>query len=171
MKSTAPRCIAWTAIVTALHGAVTMAVQAIHLGAVDFIEEPLQSPRLIESVRQALDLNATNRQAKSVVDEFMARRAKLSRREKEVMDRLVLGQSPRLTGTALGISHRTVSVYRSWILAKMGVDKLPQLICAAMNAKNAGAYHIEPIVPVPMNRPAARPPYSANSTTPLGSWR
>jgi two-component system response regulator FixJ len=129
-------------IVTAQHGVVAMAVQALHLGAADFIENPGKSQRLVEAVQKALEVEAARRETRSLIDTFIQRLTKLSPRERAVMDQMVIGRPTRDIGAHLGISPRTVSVYRAWIMAKMGFEKLPQLVCAAMAAKKVGGYQL-----------------------------
>lgn len=116
------------------HGDVPMAVEALKAGAVDFIEKPFDPDRLLTSLRQALSRDAAIRETKSAVDEFRALVDKLTPREKEVMDFMVLGQSNKMIAAKLGISPRTVEIYRARVMDKMQVRSLAELVRLTLRA-------------------------------------
>ncbi len=117
------------------HGDVPMAVEALKAGAVDFIEKPFDPDRLLSSLRQALNRDAVIRESKSALEEFQGLVDKLTPRECEVMDFMVLGQSNKMIAAKLGISPRTVEIYRARVMDKMQVRSLAELVRLTLQAK------------------------------------
>jgi two-component system, LuxR family, response regulator FixJ len=116
------------------HADVPLAVRAMKQGAVDFLEKPFRAEDLIGAVRRALELGRDT-QARSVdTQEAAARRATLSARENEVLDRLVRGQSNKVIAHEMGISPRTVEVHRANVMKKSQVGSLSELIRTFLNA-------------------------------------
>jgi two-component system response regulator FixJ len=116
------------------HGDVPMAVEALKAGAVDFIEKPFDPDRLLDSLGQALRLDAAARETKIAIEEFQALLDKLTPREREVMDYMVLGQSNKMIAAKLGISPRTVEIYRARVMDKMQVRTLAELVRLTLRA-------------------------------------
>ena len=108
-------------------GNVDAAVDAMKFGAVDFLQKPVDSQRLLTSVRRALsaDQNAARQycQRKHVEERLVT----LTPREREVMDLLVQARGTKEIATDLKISVKTVFVHRARVMEKMGVDSLVQL--------------------------------------------
>ena len=109
------------------HGDVPMAVRALKAGAVDFLEKPFAEDALLDAVRRAI---ATSQAAHAA----NMRLARLTAREREVLDALVAGRANKEIARDLGISPRTVEVHRARVLEKMGVAGLPELVHAALAA-------------------------------------
>ena len=118
------------------HGDVPMAVEALKAGAIDFIEKPFDPDRLLTSLRQALNRDAVIRESKSALEEFQGLVDKLTPRECEVMDFMVLGQSNKMIAAKLGISPRTVEIYRARVMDKMQVRSLAELVRLTLQAKD-----------------------------------
>ncbi len=114
-------------ILLTAHADVALAVQATKIGAADVLEKPFQSKALISAIRSA---EAAQTQAPNVDEKSDAARrfANLSARERDVLDRLVLGLQNKLIAYELGISHRTVEIHRANIMKKTGVSSLSELI-------------------------------------------
>ncbi|MEI6559391.1 MAG: response regulator [Rhodospirillaceae bacterium] len=110
------------------HGSVPLAVEALKAGALDFIQKPFDPDRLLAGIRQATNLEAAEREAKIRVTTFQEQLAKLTAREREVMDLMVAGYTSKAIGVALSISSRTVEIYRSHVMSKMKADSLVELI-------------------------------------------
>jgi two-component system response regulator FixJ len=115
------------------HADVALAVEAMKLGAVDFIEKPFDDDLLIEALeaaRNRLGSGSTGRQGlRSVVVE---RIATLSERERQVLDGLVAGKANKVIAGDLGISPRTVEVYRANVMTKMAARSLSDLVRQAL---------------------------------------
>ena len=118
------------------HGDVPMAVEALKAGAVDFIEKPFDPDRLLNSLRQAMSRDAEIRETRSAHEEFQLQVDKLTPRECEVMDFMVLGQSNKMIAAKLGISPRTVEIYRARVMEKMEVRSLAELVRLTLIAKS-----------------------------------
>ena len=110
------------------HGDIDMAVAAIKAGAHDFIEKPFDEMRLVESVRAAVADAAEQHVAAEQISSFAARVATLSDRQSQVMDLAVKGLSNKEIAQQLGISPRTVEIYRAWVMEKTGARNLAELV-------------------------------------------
>ena len=119
-------------IVMTGHGDVPLAVEAMKAGAVDFIEKPFDDEVLLSAVRAALAKRAreSGRDARTV--EIQGRIKRLSEREREVLERLVAGKANKVIAFELGISPRTVEVYRANVMTKMQADSLSELVRMAL---------------------------------------
>ncbi|MCZ6526310.1 MAG: response regulator [Gammaproteobacteria bacterium] len=112
------------------HGDVDMAVEAFKSGAVDFIQKPYHEQSLLDSINDALELDASTRNKNQQAEALEQHRAELTTREREVMDLLLQGNTNNLIGESLGISPRTVEVHRQHILQKYNVKSVTQLMYA-----------------------------------------
>jgi two-component system response regulator FixJ len=102
-------------------------VRALHAGAFDFLEKPVEGALLLERVRAALAIDAERHKADHNRRNLEMRLARLTARERTVMELVVQGHSSKEIAKTLGISHRTVEVYRSRIMEKLRVPTLLQL--------------------------------------------
>ena len=105
-----------------------VAVQAMCAGAVDFLEKPVSRERLPESVGRATDVDRSVRRDERERSEIGTRLRDLTTRERQVLERLVLGRTNKLVARELGISSRTIEVYRRNVMMKMGADSLSHLV-------------------------------------------
>jgi two-component system, LuxR family, response regulator FixJ len=123
------------AIVITGHGDVPLAVEAMKAGAVDFIEKPFNQETILHAVQAALErgFEGEGRDDPAVA----ARLATLSERERQVLEGLVAGHPNKTIAYDLGISPRTVEVYRANLMTKMGARSLSELIRMAIIAKVA----------------------------------
>ena len=123
---------AWPVIVITGHADVTMAVQMMKTGIVDFIEKPFDPERLIEAVRACLnrldDLDVRQQARQSA----QMRLGRLTPRERQVFDALIAGLSNKEIALNLKISPRTVEVFRAKVMAKMEADSLSALVRLGM---------------------------------------
>jgi two-component system response regulator TtrR len=119
-------------------GDVSAAVRAIKQGAVDFMEKPLDSTRLLERVGQCLRSDALRAARRAELAECERRFRGLTEREREVLHLVVQGASSRRIADGLRISRKTVDVHRSSIFAKTGLRTLPELIRAVMLMEREG---------------------------------
>jgi two-component system response regulator FixJ len=114
------------------HGDIPLAVEAMKLGALDFMEKPFDDDRLIGMIKLALTQHAGDVQAKAVADELAGRIATLTPRERQVMDGLVAGLSNKVIAREYGISPRTIEVYRANVMTKMQAGSISELVRLAM---------------------------------------
>lgn len=127
------------------HGDIPMAVEAVHEGALDFLEKPVPGPVLIKQVRKALAM--VRKQQVMQIEAQRARQAcsLLSPREREVFEQVVAGRSNKEIALQLGISHRTVEVHRDNLMRKMGAGSLAELIKLAILCNNGlSAFEVDP---------------------------
>jgi len=110
------------------HGDIPMAVKALKIGAVDFIEKPFQASIILETIKKTRERLKTNQKDKSFETTSKSRLARLTTRELEVSERLVDGKANKIIAFELGISIRTVETHRARILSKMQVRSLADLV-------------------------------------------
>lgn len=119
-------------IVITGHGDVPMAVQAMQAGAINFIEKPFIGDELVESVRAAAaEMRHSGRDSKEQ-QEIRARLDLLAPRELDVFRHLVVGRQNKVIAHELGISPRTVEVYRARLMGKMQANSLSHLVRMAL---------------------------------------
>jgi two-component system response regulator FixJ len=121
-------------IVMTGHGDVPLAVEAMRLGAIDFLEKPFDDDTLLASVRMALSKNREDSEQELRKAEVKERLASLSPREQQVLDGLVAGHPNKTIAFDLGISARTVEVYRANVMTKMQARSLSELVRMALLA-------------------------------------
>jgi two-component system, LuxR family, response regulator FixJ len=121
-------------IVITGHGDVPLAVEAMKLGAVDFLEKPFDDNALIATVRSALSRRERDLEHESEKLEIHGRIAGLSNRERQVLEGLVAGQANKTIAFALSISPRTVEIYRANLMTKMQASSLSDLVRMALLA-------------------------------------
>ncbi|WP_333793922.1 response regulator transcription factor [Hyphomicrobium sp.] len=114
------------------HGDVELAVQAIKLGAFDFVEKPFTNERLIASVEDALVASENSLKERLELDDLKSRYEALSERQRDTMQLLVRGLSNKEIGQQLGISPRTVEIHRTWVMTKMSARSIADLVRMAM---------------------------------------
>jgi FixJ family two-component response regulator len=121
------RCSPPVIIITG-HGDVPMAVKAIKAGAIGFIEKPFRDQELLDKIQEAIDIDARQRCE-------LARRAKtedklkrLTPRERQVMEHLIVGKPNKKIAAELQISQKTVDFHRTNIFEKMGVNSTVELV-------------------------------------------
>jgi two-component system response regulator FixJ len=123
------------------HGQVPMAVNAMKAGAVDFLEKPFGDEAFLSSVRRAIEIGERSRN--QAVETRSARKlvALLTPRERAVLNELVAGLSNKAAAQKLGISPRTIEVYRAQIMGKMRANSLSDLVRTALAATRAAFPH------------------------------
>ena len=123
------------AIVITGHGDVQMAVEAMKSGAIDFIEKPFGDDMIIESISRAASRAAERVQSGAALEIVKQRVASLSDRERQVLKGVVAGQANKTIAFELGISPRTVEVYRAGLMGKMQAKSLPELVRMIMDVE------------------------------------
>ena len=110
------------------HGDVPMAVHALQAGAVDFIQKPYRDQLLLDSINKALAADAAARRSSAGTDNLDQHLAALTKREREVLDKLLEGGSSKHIARDLGISPRTVEAHRQNLLHKLEVGSVKELM-------------------------------------------
>ncbi len=110
------------------HADVPMAVEAMQKGAFDFIEKPVREQDLLERIADALNADQRQRSERQTLAEIEARLARLTRREREVMELVVAGKPNKVIAWELGASQRTVEIHRARVMDKMQARSLAELV-------------------------------------------
>jgi two-component system, LuxR family, response regulator FixJ len=126
--------VAVPVIVITAHGDIPLAVEAMRIGAVDFLEKPFADEVLLASVRSALDRGDRDRKRQAERSSIQSRLADLSNRERDVLDGLVAGRANKQIAHDLGISARTIENYRANLMLKMQATSLSDLVRMALIA-------------------------------------
>jgi two-component system response regulator FixJ len=121
-------------IVITGHGDISLAVEAMKIGAVDFLEKPFDDDQLVAAVRATLSEDADAAKRKADLAQVHDRLAALSNRERQVLEGLVAGNANKTIAFDLGISPRTVEIYRANLMTKMEANSLSDLVRMAMMA-------------------------------------
>ena len=116
------------------HGDIPLAVEAMKLGAVDFLEKPFEDDRLIGMIEAAIRQAEPAAKSEALTNDIAARIATLSPRARQVMDGLIAGLSNKLIARDYDISPRTIEVYRANVMTKMQANSLSELVRLAMRA-------------------------------------
>lgn len=126
-------------IVITGHGDVPLAVEAMKVGAVDFLEKPFDDEVLLASVRSALTRQDGETKRHVERTEIEGKLAALSNRERDVLGGLVAGRANKQIAFDLGISPRTVEIYRANLMNKMQAGSLSDLVRMALIAGIVGS--------------------------------
>jgi FixJ family two-component response regulator len=124
-------------IVLTGHGNVPTSVRALKAGAVDFLQKPVPPKLLLERVRAALDADREARAAAAERAGVMRRLARLTPREREVMELLVAGKTSKEIAVALHVSVRTVEGHRRGVFSKTQVSSAAELVGTVLGARQA----------------------------------
>jgi two-component system response regulator FixJ len=119
-------------IVLTGHADVSLAVQAMKAGVVDFLEKPFEDEALLRAVRAALRHGEGDAERQRERAEIAQRVAQLTQREREVFDAITAGDSNKAAALKLGISPRTVEIYRANVMTKMQANTLSDLVRMAL---------------------------------------
>jgi len=139
------------------YGDIATSVQTMRAGAFDFLEKPVDSTTLLDRLRAALETDARRCYADGEKRQRRARLEGLTTREREVLTLVVSGSSNKEIAKALGISHRTIEVYRSRMMQKLQVGTLLQLVSftetCALEDERTPARHPHPLDGIALTTP------------------
>ncbi|MGH7899151.1 MAG: response regulator transcription factor [Candidatus Binatia bacterium] len=122
-------------IFTTAYADVPTAVRAMRKGAYDFVQKPIDSEILLERIHEAIEADRNARDKRSQTQESALRFAKLTTREREVMERMISGQTNKEIAYDLGLSPKTIEVHRARLMRKVQVNSLAQLVRLATLAE------------------------------------
>jgi len=122
-------------IVVTAHGEMAAARSSFKAGALDFLEKPIDSDQLLGAIRDGLERETERLRRSADAAEVSRQLARLTPREREVLERVVAGMHNREIASELKISARTVEVYKARLMAKMGVERIPDLVRVLMAAR------------------------------------
>ena len=109
-------------------GDVSASVRAMKAGALDFLQKPVDAEVLLAAVEQARRVDNTRRQSLAARRDFEERMSRLTLRERQVMDQVVLGRLNKQIAGDLGIVEKTIKVHRGRMMEKMGVRTVAELV-------------------------------------------
>jgi len=124
----AERGIALPIIIVTAHGDIATTRQALKGGAFDFVEKPIDADHLLAIIEKAMASDAAIQERIAKRDALRRRFDRLTERERQVFEFVVSGRHNREIAAELGISARTVEVYKSRMMEKLQVERLPDLI-------------------------------------------
>jgi len=110
------------------HGDIPMAVEAVHAGAMDFLEKPFDDGALIERVDRALALDREQADHDRAVQAIAERVDSLTPREREVMEQILRGKLNKVIASDLDLSTRTVEIHRARVFDKLSARNGPELV-------------------------------------------
>jgi RNA polymerase sigma factor (sigma-70 family) len=115
-------------IFVSAHGSVPDAVGALREGAIDFLTKPFDNEVLLERIQSSIELDRKRREARQQQESISARMAKLTLRERQVLELIVMGKPNKIVAAELGISTKTVEIHRSRVMEKLAARNLAELI-------------------------------------------
>lgn len=107
---------------------VPIGIEAMKDGAVDFLTKPVRDEVLLAAIRVAFEKDRVARIARRERDEIAARLAKLTPREREVLDHVVTGELNKQIAGALGTVEQTIKAHRARVMEKMAVHSVAELV-------------------------------------------
>jgi two-component system response regulator FixJ len=138
LKHLRGRKLAMPVIVITGHGDIPLAVEAMKWGASEFLEKPFDDDLLLAAVRSALADQASDQETTAQRQAIEQRLAKLSTRERQVLDGLIAGHANKTIAYDLGISPRTIEIYRANVMTKMEAQSLSELVRMAITVGAIG---------------------------------
>ena len=129
------RAVAARTIIMTGHGDVPMAVKAMRIGASDFVEKPFEPDQMLQAIENALSQYQAASQSQNSRAEAQERLSRLTPRETDVMQQLVLGRPNKIIAHELDLSPRTVEVHRARVMEKTEAKSLSDLVRLAIAAE------------------------------------
>lgn len=128
------RAVTWPVVIMTAHGDVTIAVRAMKLGAIDFLEKPFQPDMLDRVLHNAFEIVDETERTLRERDEARRLIGQLSRRESEIVAILLEGVSNKVAAYRLALSARTVEMHRGNALAKLKLRSIAEVIALVAKA-------------------------------------
>jgi FixJ family two-component response regulator len=109
-------------------GDIASSVRAMKAGAFDFLEKPVETDRLVDAVRRAIEASRHAHDRERERRGFLARLARLTPRERQVCDLVVQGRLNKQIGLELGAAEKTIKIHRGHVMEKLGVHSVAELV-------------------------------------------
>jgi FixJ family two-component response regulator len=109
-------------------GDITSSVAAMKAGAFDFLEKPVETDRLVDAVRRAIEASRVAHDRERGRRSFLVRLARLTPREQQVCALVVMGRLNKQIGVELGAAEKTIKIHRSHMMEKLGVRSVAELV-------------------------------------------
>ncbi|MEA3028869.1 MAG: two-component system, LuxR family, response regulator FixJ [Sphingomonadales bacterium] len=133
MRALVQRGVSSPILVLTGHGDIPMAVEAMRLGAVDFLEKPYPAQDLLQAIGRVL-MAGPGTKGGTADPEAVAKIARLSQRQQQVLKGILKGQPNKIIAYELGLSIRTVEAYRAQLMEKLGVRGTAEAVRMALAA-------------------------------------
>ena len=124
----------FVAVILTGHGEVSLAVEAMKSGALDFLEKPYEHDALLETLNNASAQLEESSEQIARVERAKAKIERLSAREVQVMHGLIQGRSNKVIAYDLDLSPRTIEIYRANLMDKLEVTNLSDILRIAFTA-------------------------------------
>ena len=125
-------------IIISGHADVTLAVEAMRLGALTVLEKPFPFDRLKTHIQEALELDRSRRETNLLRDQARDRLAALTSREREVLDLIVRGQTHKQIAAQLHLTLRAIEDRRARLMRRVGATSLAELLAIVQQANLGG---------------------------------
>jgi two-component system response regulator FixJ len=129
------RCISIPILMITGFGEVPVAVKAMKAGAFDFLEKPFSDQVLLDRIRAAIAKDAASRQRSNDLAEASSRLARLTGRQREILDHIIAGKSNKAIAHDLGLSSKTVEVHRAQVMKRLDASSVADLVRIALRAQ------------------------------------
>lgn len=143
LAALADRDVRWPVIMMTGHGDVGVAVTAMKMGAIEFLEKPFNPETLIESLGRGFQILSQVTHVEQEKAAARSRLAALTPRESDVVHSLIDGSANKIVAYKLGLSPRTVEMHRANAFAKLGLRSIADLIRVVSAAGTAAAARID----------------------------
>lgn len=127
-KELTARHVVLPVIIMTGHGDLTMAVNAMKAGCIDFLQKPFDHDHILETVNAALEKSAKDWKATNQAETISRRLLNLTQRERDVLGELVAGNANKVIAYNLDISPRTVEIHRARVMEKMQARNIAHLL-------------------------------------------
>ena len=117
------------------HGDLPMAVEAMRLGAKDFLRKPIDEDKLITRIKEAFEHESDVRKDLINYETICQRLELLTKREMQVFDLVTMGKTNKLVAAELNISEKTVEIHRANVMQKTKAESVAQLVRMRMDAE------------------------------------
>lgn len=138
-KALSDKGVTLPVIIMTGHGDVSLAVEAMKAGAVDFIEKPFEKAVLLGAIEQGVEKLKKSAASRDRANQAAVRLQALTPRERDVLEGLAKGLPNKTIAYDLGISPRTVEIHRANLMAKLGVRSLSEALRIAFAAQDSKA--------------------------------